>query len=132
MNSLSLDGREQGRGYVSAKLFNRHSQTAKKNTTEAEKKLWQHLRAKQLYGYKFKRQQPIGDFVVDFVCFEKKLVAELDGGQHADEVHVIKDAARTDWLQSQGFVVLRFWNHDVLQNMDGVWDVITQHLMPES
>ena len=101
----------------------------RKNITEAEKKLWQQLRAKQLHGCKFKRQQPIGNYVVDFVCFEKKLVVELDGGQHADPVHEIKDETRTSWLQSQGFEVLRFGNHDVLQNMDGVWDVITQHLM---
>ena len=68
--------------------------------------------------------------MADFVCFEKKLVIELDGGQHAEQV--IQDAVRTGWLESQGFEVLRFWNHDVLQNRDGVWDVIAQHLTPQS
>lgn len=83
-----------------------------------------------MHGLKFKRQQPIGNYVVDFVCFEKKLVIELDGGQHADQV--IQDATRTCWLESQGFEVLRFWNNDVLQNMDGVWDVIVLHLTRNS
>lgn len=98
----------------------------RKNTTQAEKQLWQQLRAKQLHGFKFKRQQPIGNYVVDFVCFEKSLVIELDGGQHAEQVD--RDAARTQWLEAQGFKVIRFWNNNVLQNLDGVWDVITRHL----
>ena len=102
----------------------------RKNITEAEKRLWQQLRAKQLHGLKFKRQQPIGNYVVDFVCFEKKLVIELDGGQHAEQVE--QDAERTSWIESQGFEVLRLWNNDVLQNMDGVWDVIVLHLTRNS
>ena len=99
----------------------------RKNTTAAEKQLWQQLRAKQLHGFKFKRQQPIGNYIVDFVCFEKRLVIELDGGQHAEQVD--RDAARTQWLEAQGFKVIRFWNNAVLQNLDGVWDLITRHLL---
>ena len=83
----------------------------RKNSTDAERKLWQHLRRYQINGYKFRRQHPIGPYVVDFVCFEKRLIIEVDGGQHAQQVE--DDNARTEWLQSQGFQVLRFWNNQV-------------------
>jgi very-short-patch-repair endonuclease len=69
---------------------------------------------------KFRRQQPIGRFIVDFICFEKKVIVEVDGGQHSEEV----DGARDQWLVKQGFRVLRFWNNDVLQNTEGVFEVI--------
>jgi len=86
--------------------------------TEAERKLWVLLRAKQLAGYRFRRQVPLGTYVVDFLCFSKRLILEIDGGQHAllEEA----DRARTAWLDAQGFRVLRFWNNDVLANPDGV------------
>ena len=89
--------------------------------TDAEKLIWRHLRAKQMEGLKFRRQQPIGNYVVDFICLEKSLVIEADGGQHADNT---KDEERDAWLTSEGFKVLRFWNNEVLTNMEGVLEVI--------
>jgi very-short-patch-repair endonuclease len=88
--------------------------------TEAEQALWQRLRRQQLQGERFRRQVPLGPYVADFVCFEQRLVIELDGGQHADST---KDSVRDAWLLSQGFRVLRFWNNDVLRNMEGVLQV---------
>jgi very-short-patch-repair endonuclease len=92
----------------------------RKNLTDAERFLWKHLRAKQVEGLKFRRQEPIGKYIVDFVCFEKDLIIEVDGGQHSEAV----DSGRDAWLRSQGFTVLRFWNHDILQNIEGVLEVI--------
>ena len=93
----------------------------RKNLTEAERALWKHLRARQMNGFKFRRQAPIGRYVVDFVCYEKRLVIEVDGGQHALSE---KDAVRDEWLKQQGFSVLRYWNNDVLKNTDAVLEVI--------
>ncbi len=95
--------------------------------TDAERKLWHRLRAGQA-GVKFRRQQPIGRYIVDFVCFEQKLIFELDGGQHADAIE--KDGARTQWLESQGFTVLRFWNNDIMNNIEGVLMRILDALSP--
>ncbi len=96
----------------------------RKNCTDAEKIMWEILRAKNLFGLKFRRQQPIGKYVVDFVCFDKKLIIELDGGQHGEEQNRLKDDERTKYLEHLGYKVLRFWNNDVLHNIDGVTDVI--------
>ena len=98
----------------------------RRNPTEAERSLWQKLRFWQVNGYKFRRQQPLGNYVVDFVCLETRLVVEVDGGQHAQQADY--DSHRDDWLSGQGFVVLRFWNNDVLNNIDGVMEVILKHL----
>ena len=86
--------------------------------TEAEARLWWHLRATRLRGFKFRRQQPIGDYIVDFVCFERKLIVEVDGSQHLDAIE--RDDARTAWLESVGFTVLRFWNDEVLRDAECV------------
>ncbi|MGH8750253.1 MAG: endonuclease domain-containing protein [Burkholderiales bacterium] len=94
------------------------SRNLRKNPTDAEAKLWQHLRYKQLDGYKFRRQHPLGQFVVDFICLEAKLVIEVDGGQHAESIR--RDERRTAFLEKRGFGVLRFWNNEVLGNIDGV------------
>ncbi len=94
--------------------------------TEAEAVLWRQLRAGRLADYKFKRQQPIGNFIVDFVCFAQKLVIEVDSGQHVELQ--VRDEARTEWLQAQGFRVLRFWNHDVLQRRDLVLEEVLRKL----
>ena len=99
----------------------------RKNPTEAERTLWKHLRLRQLEGQKFRRQQPLGRYVVDFVCFEKKLIVELDGGQHSEQV--ASDADRSVWLNGQGFRVLRFWNHEVLRNIEAVKERIRQALL---
>ncbi|MBI4715003.1 MAG: endonuclease domain-containing protein [Nitrospirae bacterium] len=98
----------------------------RKNLTEVERKLWRHLRLRQLEGYKFRRQQPIGRFIVDFVCFEKKLIVELDGGQHSEQI--VYDSQRTAWLESQGYRVLRFWNHQVFEEIKLVEEAIYEAL----
>jgi very-short-patch-repair endonuclease len=97
----------------------------RKKSTDAERKLWAHLRAKRLEGYKFRRQEPIGNYVVDFVCFENRVVIEIDGSQHATEKE--KDSKRSKWLESRGFKVLRFWNNEVLRNIEGVLQVIGEN-----
>ena len=94
----------------------------RKTSTDAERLLWRHLKAKQLDGLKFRRQEQIGNFIADFVCFEKNIIVEADGGQHALEKE--KDEERTQWLNSQGFTVLRFWNNEILTNIEGVLEAI--------
>src|ERR1044072_9621961 len=89
--------------------------------TDAERRLGYLLRAHRFSGYKFKRQVPIGRYVVDFVCFDRNVIVEADGGQHADNP---ADRSRDEWLQGQGFRVLRFWNNDVLRNTQAVMEVV--------
>ena len=90
----------------------------RKNATDVEMLLWAHLRNRRLGGYKFRRQAPVGSYIVDFICIEKKLVVELDGGQHQDQSDY--DTKRTQYLNSCGLQVIRFWNNEVLENLDGV------------
>ncbi len=101
--------------------FARH---LRNNATEPERKLWRALRAQQLAGYKFRRQAAIGPYIVDFVCFSLKLVIELDGVHHALDQSPQRDAARTAWLESRGFQVLRFWNHQLDEGLKLVVDEI--------
>ena len=98
----------------------------RKNPTESERKLWVHLRLRQIGGYKFRRQHPLGPYIVDFVCIEKKLIIEVDGGQH-DEKKVC-DVKRDKWLKDKGFRVLRFWDNEVLRDIDIVKEVIAIEL----
>ncbi|MBN8531411.1 MAG: DUF559 domain-containing protein [Alphaproteobacteria bacterium] len=102
------------------------AQALRGNPTDAEKHLWRHLRQRQLADCKFRRQHPVGKYIADFACVERQLIIELDGGQHAESAE--RDAVRTAWLESQGYKVLRFWNHDVLQNTEGVLQGILEHL----
>lgn len=97
----------------------------RRRPTDAEKRLWRYLRGKQLEGFKFRRQEPIGDYVADYVCFEKRIIVEVDGSQHCKE----KDSERNLWFEGQGFKVLRFWNNEVLKNPQGVWEVIRKALI---
>jgi len=90
--------------------------------TDAETKLWWRRRGRQIGGHRFRRQVPIGPYIVDFACLAAKLVIEVDGGQHFDEAE--RDERRTAWLEERGFRVLRFWNPDVLTNIDGVLDAV--------
>ena len=94
----------------------------RRNLTDAEQKLWYHLRAHRFMGRKFKRQKPMGRYVVDFVCLEEKLIIELDGGQHAESVEY--DHVRDSWLRSEGYTVLRFWNNELMNEMGGVLEQI--------
>ncbi len=91
------------------------------NASEAEIRLWAALRGRRLAGYKFRRQHPIGPFIVDFVCTKHRLVVEADGGQHNENA---ADDARTKWLTRGGWRVLRFWNNDILANTEGVIETI--------
>jgi very-short-patch-repair endonuclease len=96
----------------------------RKRPTNAEQLLWKQLRLKQIEGFKFRRQQPIDNYIVDFICFERRIVIEVDGGQHATQNK--DDAIRDTYLRQQGFHVLRFWNNEVLQNINGVLEVIRE------
>ena len=94
--------------------------------TDAERKLWSALRNRQLEGAKFRRQQPIGPFIADFVCQERRLIVEADGGQHSNNA---SDGRRTAFLESKGYRVLRFWNNDILGHLDRVAEVIATALL---
>ena len=96
------------------------------NQTEAEKRLWQAVRDRRLGGDKFRRQHPVGPYIADFVCTEKGLIIELDGGQHAERK--VYDAERTRYLEETGYTVIRFWNNEVLQNTEGVLETILREL----
>lgn len=96
----------------------------RRNQTEAEKRLWWHLRARQLEGAKFVRQFPIGPHIADFACRDAHLAIELDGGQHSEAA----DAPRTAVIETFGYRIIRFWNHDVLANTEGVIEAIRHEL----
>jgi very-short-patch-repair endonuclease len=108
------------------KAKTRRSRTLRKDATGAEKKLWHRLRDRQIAGFKFVRQEPIGPFFADFVCRERKLIVEVDGGQHADS---LSDERRTKWLASSGYKVVRFWNHEVDKKMEGVLEKLSELLL---
>ena len=93
--------------------------------SDAEGRMWRLVRDRRLENFKFRRQEQLGSYIVDFVCFEAKLIIELDGGQHAENKY---DAKRDAWLSSRGFVVLRFWNNDVIANPAGVLHMIAVKL----
>ncbi len=94
--------------------------------TDTERRLWRRLRMRDLAGYKFRRQRPIGPYVVDFVCLTRGLIVEVDGGQHAERTEA--DSRRTAYLIARGFRVLRFWNNEVSANLDGVCEQIVRAL----
>ena len=95
------------------------------NAVQAEAIIWRAVRDRRCDGAKFRRQVPVGSYVVDFICFESRLVIEVDGGQHADSV---RDVERDNWLLQNEFRVLRFWNNDVLQNLEGVLTSLSEQL----
>jgi very-short-patch-repair endonuclease len=96
--------------------------------TDAEKLLWYKIRDRQLYGCKFRRQQPFDSYVVDFVCQEQQLIVEIDGGQHSEALIKAADEQRTRHLEAKGYRILRFWNTDVIQNMEGVLEKIKERV----
>ena len=100
----------------------------RRKQTDAERKLWQKLRSKQFEDLKFRRQQPIGTYIVGFVSFERKLIIELDGGQHNEKEVMEKDIAKTEWLEGKGYRVLRFWNNEIMANIEGVMEKISESL----
>jgi very-short-patch-repair endonuclease len=92
--------------------------------TDAEHKLWWHLRRMPIKHTHFRRQATVGPYFADFACHDKRLIIEVDGGQHNQKDHIVADKKRTEYLDSQGYRVLRFWNNDVLTNIDGVMESI--------
>ena len=114
-------------GQTNRKIISNKLQRKLRNApTDAEHRLWQYLRNRQMEGCKFRRQHPFGDYILDFACLERKIVVELDGGQHADNVQY--DNARTSYLERSGYRVLRFWNNEVFENIEGVVEVILNTL----
>jgi very-short-patch-repair endonuclease len=101
----------------------------RKQQTDAEGRLWYFLRNKYIEGFKFRRQHRLGQYVVDLVCLEKKLVIEVDGGQHNEITNQTRDKLRTEWLEKEKYRVLRFWDNDVLTNTEGVLEVIRKELI---
>ena len=94
-------------------------------STDAERRLWSALRTRRLENYKFRRQHPVGPFILDFACVEHRLVIEADGGQHDEN---LADERRTAWLASKGWRVRRFWNNEILTNIEGFMDTIFREL----
>ena len=99
------------------------------NSTDTEKYLWKYLRGKQLTGFKFRRQHPVGKYIVDFVNLERKIIIEVDGGQHSENK---KDKLRDKWLKEKGYEVLRFWDNEVFTNVEGVLEVIRENILSPS
>jgi very-short-patch-repair endonuclease len=97
-----------------------YSRQLRRETTDAERAMWRHLRSRQLDGLKFRRQHPIPPYIVDFCCIEKGLIIELDGSQHTPQ----SDSVRTRALEAQGWTILRFWDNDVLLNIEAVLDAM--------
>jgi very-short-patch-repair endonuclease len=108
------------------KTLTSHARRLRRNQTDAERVLWRHLRGRQVNGFKFRRQYPLGPFIVDVCCFERRLVVELDGGQHAQRTD--HDARRTAYLNHIGYQVLRYWDHDVLADPEAVAEDILRAL----
>jgi very-short-patch-repair endonuclease len=102
------------------------SRRLRHNATIAEQRLWNRVRSRALFGMKFVRQEPIGPYFVDLVCREARLIIEVDGGQHAESE---RDAIRDQWLRNHNYRVLRFWNNDVIQNIEGVLETIASALL---
>ena len=120
--------------YFHSHNYNQFSQFKAKdlrqNSTDAEMKLWQILRNNQIHGLHFKRQKPIGKYIVDFVCLTKKIIIELDGGQHNEQNNIKYDEERTKYLSSLGFSVLRIWNNEIIENFEGTKEYLYNTLAP--
>ena len=114
----TLEAKQKGRDEGQHSLMKSRARSLRRKGTDAEILLWQHLRNRRLLGYKFRRQVPIGKYIVDFLCEDPAIVIELDGGHHMEQASY--DQIRNDWLQANGFRVFRFWNNDVMNNAEGV------------
>lgn len=113
---------------VKIKFYNpkviQRARQLRKNSTPQERKLWSFLKSSKFYGFKFRRQFPIGNYIVDLCCVKAKLVVELDGGQHSNPEDVKYDKDRSEFLQKSGYRVLRIWNNEISGNLDGVGEKI--------
>jgi len=105
------------------------AQKLRNNSTDTEKYLWKYLRGRQLEEFKFRRQHPIGKYIVDFINLERKIIIEVDGGQHSENK---KDKLRDKWLEEKGYEVLRFWDNEVFTNIEGVIESIRKKLYSPS
>jgi very-short-patch-repair endonuclease len=121
-NQNPFPGSRRGAGERSLLTFAKRLRTEQ---TDAELKLWYHLRAGRFMNLKFKRQKPVGPYIADFICTEHKLIIECDGGQHGD----VSDQCRDAWLVTNGYTVLRFWNHHVLHETESVLERIRQTIL---
>lgn len=110
-------------------MANERARQLRDDMTDSERKLWRELSKRQLAGHRFRRQHPLGAYIVDFVCLSKRFIVEVDGGQHAEPERQVYDARRSAWLEAQGYVVFRIWNTDVFENPDGVAETIYQELI---
>ena len=122
------EGKRGAPGSTALPVMRRRARALRLSMTDAERKLWYALRDRRFAGFKFRRQVPVGPFIADFVCFEVRLVIEVDGGQHAES---LRDQRRDRWFSANEFHVLRFWNNEVLANLEGVMSVIAQALKLE-
>ena len=111
-----------------AKGLTRLAKGLRKRSTDVEQLLWGRLRAGRFEGMKFRRQHPIGEYIADFVCLERKLIIELDGGQHASPDEILRDRQRDAWLEKEGYTVVHFWDNEVLMNTSGVLETIKEKL----
>jgi very-short-patch-repair endonuclease len=101
----------------------------RKEQTEQEKIMWSILRNRKFYGLRFKRQVPLGSYIVDFCCNEKKIVIEIDGGQHNEPSNISYDKQRTEFLETEGYKVIRFWNNDVSNNLEGIYQKLQKEII---
>ena len=116
--------------YKHSKIQKQNAKNLRNNPTEPEFTLWQYLRKKQLNGLKFRRQQPIGKYIVDFLCCSEKIVIELDGGQHNETSNFQYDTERDIFLKNECYKVIRIWNNDILNNKEGVIEYLMNNTHP--
>ena len=102
----------------------------RKNSTIQEKRLWNLIKNHKFHGLKFKRQQPIGNYIVDFICKEAKIIIEIDGGHHNETENTESDIIRTQYLEQKGYKVIRFWNNEIYENIEGVIKKLEQEINP--
>lgn len=105
------------------------AKSLRNNATPQERKIWELLRKKNFNGLKFTRQYPIGKYIVDFACRRKRLVIEIDGGQHNEEENIIHDTERTKYIEAKGYKIIRFWNNEIDENLDGVYQKLLEFCM---
>ncbi|HEX7775759.1 MAG TPA: DUF559 domain-containing protein [Parvibaculum sp.] len=113
-------------------MANERARHLRRNLTDAERKLWLYLREKIADGFHFRRQCPIGPYIADFLCYSARLVIEVDGGQHGMDEGLEFDRRRTEWFEANGYRLMRFWNNDVLGNIEGVAEMIETALRKKS
>lgn len=120
----AVDG-SQNKNAANAEVRIKRARSLRQSMTDAERKLWFALKGRRFQNHKFRRQVPIGFYIADFISFEQRLIVEVDGGQHAESVY---DKARDAWLRENNFEIVRYWNNNVLQNLDGVLEDLWRRL----